>query len=373
MLRVFKDILDLDDDSNIHKVCAHNGIECLDALLNLTVMETKGLMYELDDKSTTNIKMGTRVSIRTLKSLEYKRILDLNPIAEDWSNVTQEEYDDYRTSHEYYHACHAGLPIPQIPRPVPTNANDTEDGEQYKNGGATKVIEPSHVEAFQAAMIHTSETSGCLEEEEKEEEESKTMTTANNPIGTVATSTDLIILNSPSLADDTAIDCAVVDECSPGIPPEPDPMAMTLDPPDIPPEPDPPTMALDPPDIPPEPDPLTNFQMEDDFEDVPSPVFVSPVTNTTKEPPEEAPNIPSPVNLSLPSTTKIPTNKEAKRPRHAPAVEDSKAHIEYPDRTKFVSSMNQEQFEELESYNNIDHGESTSDELLNVPIREVGE
>ena len=330
-------------------------------------METKGLMYELDDKSTTNIKMGTRVSIRTLKSLEYKRILDLNPIAEDWSNVTQQEYDDYRTSHEYYHACHTGLPIPQIPRPVPTNANDTEDGEQYKNGGATKVIEPSHVEAFQAAMIHTSETSGCLEEEEKEE--SKTTTTATNAIvsnipnvkdnidsGTVATNTDRIILNNLSLANDTDFDCPTADECPPDIPPEPDPMAMTLDPPDIPPE----------------PDPLTNFQMEDDFEDVPSPVFVPPVTNT-KEPPVEAPNIPSPVNLSLPSTTKIPTNKEAKCPRHAPVVEDSKAHIEYPDRTKFVSSMNQEQFEELESYNNIDHGESTSDELLNVPIREVGE
>ena len=88
-----------------------------------------------------------------------------------------------------------------------------------------------------------------------------------------------------------------------------------------------------------------------------SPVNLS-VSNTTKEPPVEAPNIPSTVNLSLPNSTKVPTNKEAKLPRHAPAVEDIKAHIEYPDRTKFVSSMNQEQFEELESYNNIDNGES---------------
>ena len=36
---------------------------------------------------------------------------------------------------------------------------------------------------------------------------------------------------------------------------------------------------------------------------------------------------------------------------YVPAEKDAMVHIEYPDRTKFVASMNHEQYEELESYN----------------------
>jgi hypothetical protein len=34
-------------------------------------------------------------------------------------------------------------------------------------------------------------------------------------------------------------------------------------------------------------------------------------------------------------------------------MKDTKVHIEYPDRTKFVSSMKHEQYEEMKTYNDL--------------------
>ncbi len=48
-----------------------------------------------------------------------------------------------------------------------------------------------------------------------------------------------------------------------------------------------------------------------------------------------------------------PTTTDKENPHYhscAPAEKDAMVHIEYPDRTKFVASMNHEQYEELESY-----------------------
>ena len=43
-----------------------------------------------------------------------------------------------------------------------------------------------------------------------------------------------------------------------------------------------------------------------------------------------------------------PANKDSNS--HAAAMEDTVVHIEYPDRTKFVCSMNHEQYDELAEY-----------------------
>jgi hypothetical protein len=39
-------------------------------------------------------------------------------------------------------------------------------------------------------------------------------------------------------------------------------------------------------------------------------------------------------------TMPVPTNKDNEHPTHVLAIEKKVFHIEYPDRTKFVSSMN---------------------------------
>jgi hypothetical protein len=69
---------------------------------------------------------------------------------------------------------------------------------------------------------------------------------------------------------------------------------------------------------------------------------------------DDEPNIPG-------ATTKpetiipmpIPTNKDIDYPSHELTMKNTRVHIEYPDRTKFVSSMNHEQYEELKTYNDF--------------------
>jgi hypothetical protein len=49
----------------------------------------------------------------------------------------------------------------------------------------------------------------------------------------------------------------------------------------------------------------------------------------------------------------VPTNKDIEYPSHELDMKDTMVHFEYPDRTKFVSSMNHEQYEEIKTYNDL--------------------
>jgi hypothetical protein len=64
-----------------------------------------------------------------------------------------------------------------------------------------------------------------------------------------------------------------------------------------------------------------------------------------------------PSTTAKPETTVItmpfPANNDIEYPSHELAMKDTMVHIEYPDRTKFVSSMNHEQYEEMKSYNDL--------------------
>ena len=108
--RVFKDILDLDDDSNLHKACEQDNVGSIDALLIFTPVEIADLTY-LVSNVKTKISKGHAGCVFALQALSLKRVADGDRIHNDWNNVTQKEYDDFRVSPEYISA-RAGLPNP---------------------------------------------------------------------------------------------------------------------------------------------------------------------------------------------------------------------------------------------------------------------
>ena len=91
-----------------------------------------------------------------------------------------------------------------------------------------------------------------------------------------------------------------------------------------------------------------------------------------------------PIVVTMPGA--VATNKkDPVYSPHALVMKNTMVHIEYPDRTKFVSSMNHEKYEEeLKTYSELDGGASVSvkicpigttlnDCVMCVPIRDVGE
>jgi hypothetical protein len=98
---VFKEILDLEEGSTLHKACEHERIYCMDALITLTPLEIA------DFGNNQGI-------IRGLQCLFYNRALALDPIAKDWSNLSKEQFDNYCTSPEFQAI------FPHEPEPVPT-------------------------------------------------------------------------------------------------------------------------------------------------------------------------------------------------------------------------------------------------------------
>jgi hypothetical protein len=66
-------------------------------------------------------------------------------------------------------------------------------------------------------------------------------------------------------------------------------------------------------------------------------------------------NIPGTTNKceTIFMTMPAPANRDIDYPSHELAMKDTMVHIECPDRTKFVSSMNHEQYEEKKTYNDL--------------------
>jgi hypothetical protein len=119
MIRVFKDILDLEDDNKLIKACDHDGIASLDALLILSPLEIEDLTYNEGTNIGLKIDKGLRGAVFALQALSLKRDGDADPILNDWNNITMQEYDQFRVSPEYKSA-RAGLPNPNAPKSSPT-------------------------------------------------------------------------------------------------------------------------------------------------------------------------------------------------------------------------------------------------------------
>jgi hypothetical protein len=118
MARVFGEILDLEDDSDLHKACVFDQVTSIEDLLAFCPAEIEDLTY-LVNKVKTKISKGSRGKVFALQAILLKREGDLNVIHLDWSNVNRAEFDAFRTSAAYVSA-RAGLPNPVAPRPAAT-------------------------------------------------------------------------------------------------------------------------------------------------------------------------------------------------------------------------------------------------------------
>jgi hypothetical protein len=90
LLCIFKDILELPDDSSLHKLCAHDGGNDLDTILLFSPLEIEDMQY-LVGTVKTHLSKGDRGIIHSLVALAHKRDMEGDFILPDWSNMTLEE------------------------------------------------------------------------------------------------------------------------------------------------------------------------------------------------------------------------------------------------------------------------------------------
>ena len=114
LVRVFHDVLDLEDDSDLLKACIHDGIVSMEDLLALNSGEIEDLTF-LVGTSRTLISKGQRGLVFALQALSHKRDMEGDRIHSDWSNVNLEEFDAYRSSNKY-RSSRTGLINPAAPR-----------------------------------------------------------------------------------------------------------------------------------------------------------------------------------------------------------------------------------------------------------------
>ena len=72
MARVFKEILDMEDDSDLHKACVFDQFASIEDLLAFCPAEIEDLTY-LVDKVKTKISKGSRGKVFALQAILLKR------------------------------------------------------------------------------------------------------------------------------------------------------------------------------------------------------------------------------------------------------------------------------------------------------------
>ena len=114
---VFKEVLGLEDDSFLHLACDNDGQDDMAKLLSLIPSEIDDLTYiEPITKKKTLLNKGDRGLVHALQAIQYKRQIDGNEIDASWSNITQDEFDQFRVSVSYI-STRKGLPDPKAPKP----------------------------------------------------------------------------------------------------------------------------------------------------------------------------------------------------------------------------------------------------------------
>ena len=113
-LHVFKDIFCLEDDSPLHQACEYEHIGDMEVLLTLLSAEIDDLTY-LDDttKAEKVIAKGDRGLVYALQAFHFQQTADGNNIDAGWTNVTQEEFDEFRVSPGYHRVHRMGYQIRQ--------------------------------------------------------------------------------------------------------------------------------------------------------------------------------------------------------------------------------------------------------------------
>jgi hypothetical protein len=111
--RILGEVCNLEDDSNIHKACEHESILNMNALIVFTALEVEDIDY-MDGTVRTKLNKGHKGIIYALQSMAiYRRSIN-DAIPEDWSGITREEFNEYRSSLGFLTA-RAGLPNPNLP------------------------------------------------------------------------------------------------------------------------------------------------------------------------------------------------------------------------------------------------------------------
>jgi hypothetical protein len=392
LIWIFKEILALEDNSNLYKACENDGITSMEALLCLNGTEEIDDLTYFDGTNKVKINNYDQGTIHALQHLWFNRALTLDPIARDWRNLSKEQFNNYRTSPEFQAMFPALLepePVPMIvPTPITAMITPVEQAIILKH-----VLENVLEEDPGSPLACALEQHGCqsiqdvmalspweIESLKWKDGSSPTSILPRGPRNRLVTFQAFVLSLHPNPSSIVTNDWLSLTsgQCST--------FRRSAE-----------YMCLrqhSPRPVPPHDDSTNGEQYKNwgalgeiesfDVEEFQAAMVHASETFGSSEEEEEFEETTTNNNsiellndtimffesfcleddFELHSLDELhvtseefeyvplndnpsPTNKEAHEPNHAPAMEDTTVHIEYPDRTKFVASMNHEQYEEL--------------------------
>jgi hypothetical protein len=110
LLHILNDILNLEDDSKLHRAFEYEIVTSPLGLMSFTPLEVEDVEY-MEGMVQTKLNKGHKGLIYALQAMAIHGKLDGDAILEDWSNVTREDFNEYRAS-KMYLSARAGLPNP---------------------------------------------------------------------------------------------------------------------------------------------------------------------------------------------------------------------------------------------------------------------
>jgi hypothetical protein len=114
-------VLDEPEDGELMKALKSEGYLKVSALTSLRETTIENLTYPEDDGTLSKVKQNQKgLLVAFCAFIKHRNDLSL-PIGDDWTNITQEEYDDFRVSRSFDGTIHGLTPAsrPGIP-PAPS-------------------------------------------------------------------------------------------------------------------------------------------------------------------------------------------------------------------------------------------------------------
>jgi hypothetical protein len=100
LLHILNDILNLEDDSKLHRACEYEIVTSPLGLISFTPLEVEDVEY-MEGMVQTKLNKGHKGLIYALQAMAIHGKFDGDAILEDWSNVTREDFNEYRASKMY--------------------------------------------------------------------------------------------------------------------------------------------------------------------------------------------------------------------------------------------------------------------------------
>ena len=121
LVHVLKEVFDLDDDDPLSKSLSEQHLTDIRDLMSYSFEQVQEFTYKDDTGASIPVPTHQLNLFRILQEYIVHRQTQGDPIGDDWTSITQEQFNEYRVSSDYLVTLQSGRQRSPIPSSTSTS------------------------------------------------------------------------------------------------------------------------------------------------------------------------------------------------------------------------------------------------------------